>query len=334
MTGKCVALVMLVLLCVTQVSAAGGRMPRGKRSRSNVAVLSEVPLTVSTETKCGNAGMKRTSKSISSTNGNTYGAIQTMISTSSSSSSSSAEEAAAPKGGWVGLEIATPTTSFIFNIGPTLSNIGISDKPAAQDAQEQAFVNDDEDEDDDDTLDDVISRQPSGKDMFTVKRIMIEDGLNFTQVGESYPVMNLTMTSPIFNFTYGGLSDGTSEYTVCSLISGRNASEALIKTGTISTSASFSSNLEFQTEDERSDFYDSLFQSQPLGLSSGQKPVTNLYLSLVSPTGELSLVKARQLFTLMLPPQWMEELGGDVSPECRTKSCLEGDTSCLTNLEI
>jgi hypothetical protein len=239
--------------------------------------------------------------------------------------------------------VETPTVEFIFNIGPSLSNVGISEMPI-QDEQEE--------EEEEDLLDDAIRQPSSSQDLFTVKRIMIEDGLNFTQLDTtSYALMNVTITSPIFNFTYGGLSDGTSHYTTCSLVRGKNASEATIKAarGGASTSATVSPNLSFASDQQREEFYDGLCsKSKPLGFASASSSSTttttnrrevqsSLYLSLVSPSGELSLVRADNLFSVILPPEWVEEFAAEdfvATPECTQKYCAQGDSSCLSNLEI
>jgi len=74
---------------------------------------------------------------------------------------------------------------------------------------------------------------------------------------------------------------------------------------------------------------------------------SSIYLSLVSPQGELSLVRASNLFSMTFPSEWIEEFQAkdqnmnmdmgmdmDINPECTQRYCVQGDTSCLSNLEI
>jgi hypothetical protein len=341
--------VVVLLFSFSLGGQAEARRPRGGRRGAVVAARSEVPLSIVTETKCdkGN-GVTTATRSASTGKGGSYNAIQTTISASSFSSSSDLSSLLQSGGSntseeRVALRVETPTVEFIFNIGPSLSNVGISEMPI-QDEQEE--------EEEEDLLDDAIRQPSSSQDLFTVKRIMIEDGLNFTQLDTtSYALMNVTITSPIFNFTYGGLSDGTSHYTTCSLVRGKNASEATIKAarGGASTSASVSPNLSFASDQQREEFYDGLCsKSKPLGFASASSSSTttttnrrevqsSLYLSLVSPSGELSLVRADNLFSVTLPPEWVEEFAAEdfvATPECTQKYCAQGDSSCLSNLEI
>merc|ERR1719443_2288224 len=258
---------LLVVVVVVLLSFGGqseARRPRG----AMVAARSEVPLSIVTETKCdrGN-GVTTATRSASTGNGGSYNAIQTTISASSFSSwsSSSSDLSSLLRSGGsnaseerVALRVETPTVEFIFNIGPSLSNVGISEMPIQEEQEE-------------DLLDDAIRQPSSSQDLFTVKRVMIEDGLNFTQLGtdDAYALMNVTITSPIFNFTYGGLSDGTSHYTTCSLIRGKNASQAMVRAAPGGTSATVAPNLSFASEEEREEFYAGLCsRSRPLGFAS------------------------------------------------------------------
>merc|ERR1712057_35369 len=105
---------------------------------------------------------------------------------------------------------------------------------------------------------------------------------------------NVTITSPIFNFTYGGLSDGTSHYTTCSLIRGKNDTQGMVRAapGGTSATATVAPNLSFASEEEREEFYAGLCsRSRPLGFASAPATAnprevrSSLYLSLVSPSG-------------------------------------------------
>merc|ERR1712176_153054 len=360
----------LLLLFVVLVLFSLSGQPEARRFRGNrgrgavVAARSEVPLSIITETKCDKAnGVKTATRSSSTGNGRTYNAIQTQVSTSLLQSGGVGSNASSEER--VAMRVETPTTEFIFNIGPTLGNIGISEMAIQEEEEEEeGYYLDDRDEED--ILGDAI-RQPSpSQDLFTVKRIMIENGLTFNQVSDNetdtYALMNVTITSPIFNFTYGGLSDGTSHYTTCSLLRGKNASEVRIKAAPVTTSATVSPNLAFHTAQERSDFYEGLCsKSEPLGLpsrfvesssmesesESESEVKSSIYLSLVSPQGELSLVRASNLFSMTFPSEWIEEFQAkdqnmnmdmdmdmDINPECTQRYCVQGDTSCLSNLEI
>merc|ERR1712176_1753205 len=292
--GSASLLLLFVVLVLCSLSGQSeARRFRGNRGRGAVvAARSEVPLSIVTETKCDKAnGVKTATRS-------------------------SSEER-------VAMRVETPTTEFIFNIGPTLGNIGISEMAIQEEEEEEeGYYLDDRDEED--ILGDAI-RQPSpSQDLFTVKRIMIENGLTFNQVRDNetdtYALMNVTITSPILNFPYGGLSDGTSHYTTCSLLRGKNASEVRIKAAPVTTSATVSPNLAFHTAQERSDFYEGLCsKSEPLGLpsrfvesssmesESESESESEVYLSLVSPQGELSLVRAINLFSMTFPSEWIEE---------------------------
>merc|ERR1712219_84261 len=78
---------------------------------------------------------------------------------------------------------------------------------------------------------------------------------------------------------------------------------------------------------------DEIPESSPLGVKSPDDPLeASLHLSLLSSsTGKTSLVKAEKLFSLKVPPQWMESFAssqeGDI--ECSTKQCSMTDSSCL-----
>jgi len=348
----------LLLVVVVVLLSFGGQSEARRPRGAMVAARSEVPLSIVTETKCdrGN-GVTTATRSASTGNGGSYNAIQTTISASSFSSwsSSSSDLSSLLQSGGsnaseerVALRVETPTVEFIFNIGPSLSNVGISEMPIQeeQEEEEEGYLMLDREEEEEDLLDDAIRQPSSSQDLFTVKRVMIEDGLNFTQLGtdDAYALMNVTITSPIFNFTYGGLSDGTSHYTTCSLIRGKNASQAMVRAAPGGTSATVAPNLSFASEEEREEFYAGLCsRSRPLGFASAPETASprevrsSLYLSLVSPSGELSLVRADNLFSVALPPQWTEEFAAEdfvATPECTHKYCAQGDPSCLSNLEI
>ena len=83
--------------------------------------------------------------------------------------------------------------SFVFNVGPTLENIGISVASSAP-ASPGSLGQD----------------QPRG-------RVLIEDGAEITRIGQQYPTLNLTMATPVFNFTYTLTSGGESRYRACVL---------------------------------------------------------------------------------------------------------------------
>merc|ERR1739847_31398 len=154
-------------------------------------------------------GVTTATRSASTGNGGSYNAIQTTISASSFSfwSSSSSDLSSLLQSGGsnaseerVALRVETPTVEFIFNIGPSLSNVGISEMPIQEEQEEEEGYLMLDREEEEDLLDDAIRQPSSSQDLFTVKRVMIEDGLNFTQLGtdDAYALMNVTITSPIF----------------------------------------------------------------------------------------------------------------------------------------
>jgi len=298
-----------------------GRFPKpgkGRFSKPFVEVKSEVPVNVRSITKSSDSGsLTESTSTFSSGSG---GFVQTSSSSFSSSSSSSASpKSKTNRKSRLGLSVSTPSTNFVFNIGPTLGNIGISENPneeEQQDTQDATSVQ----------SDDAIPRYYSTVDEKNV-RIMIEDGVNITQIGENtYPLMNFTITSGLFNFSYAGHGDGTSEYTSCSLIKGQNASEISVNVPPFSTAVGFKANAEM-TEEERRVAYDELVVSQPLE-ALYEKPMScSLYLSLVSPTGELTLLRAKNLFSL---GKLSSGARGAFVPQCNTKLCSVGDTSCLS----
>merc|ERR1711959_742064 len=219
----------------------------------------------------------------------------------------------------VALMIETPDAQLIFNVGPTLEKIGIKVDPLLDEKQAGGAEAEAEDE--------------IPETSFTVKRVMIEDGADINKVGSSYPVLNLTIVSPIFNFTYKEAEDGKSEYETCTLIKGKNASEISVIAPQAAVSSTFSPNMNIETQDDIMAAAAELFQSSPLGVKSPDDPLeASLHLSLVSSsTGKTSLVKAEKLFSLKVPPQWMESFAssqeGDI--ECSTKQCSMTDSSCL-----
>merc|ERR1711897_40567 len=267
----------------------------GSNPGANITVRSEVPLSVTTQMSSSSPNTQRSSVS----------------STSSGGTSTSSDR--------VALVIETPDAQLIFNVGPTLEKIGIKVDPLLDEKQAGGAEAEAEDE--------------IPETSFTVKRVMIEDGADINKVGSSYPVLNLTIVSPIFNFTYKEAEDGKSEYETCTLIKGKNASEISVIAPQAAVSSTFSPNMNVETQDDIMAAAVELFQSSPLGVKSPDDPLeASLHLSLLSSsTGKTSLVKAEKLFSLKVPPQWMESFAssqeGDI--ECSTKQCSTTDSSCL-----
>merc|ERR1711977_369413 len=263
----------------------------GSNPGASITVRSEVPLSVTTQ----------------------------MSSSSPSAGSGGASNGNATSSDRVALVIETPDAQLIFNVGPTLEKIGIKVDPLLDEKQAGGAEAEAEDE--------------IPETSFTVKRVMIEDGADINKVGSAYPVLNLTIVSPIFNFTYKEAEDGKSEYETCTLIKGKNASEISVIAPQAAVSSTFSPNMNVETQDDIMAAAAELFQSSPLGVKSPDDPLeASLHLSLLSSsTGKTSLVKAEKLFSLKVPPQWMESFAssqeGDI--ECSTKQCSMTDSSCL-----
>merc|ERR1711937_60543 len=266
---------------------------------ANITVRSEVPLSVTTQMSSSSPNTQRSSVSSTSRGG------------ASNGNATSSDR--------VALVIETPDAQLIFNVGPTLEKIGIKVDPLLDEKQAGGAEAEAEDE--------------IPETSFTVKRVMIEDGADINKVGSSYPVLNLTIVSPIFNFTYKEAEDGKSEYETCTLIKGKNASEISVIAPQAAVSSTFSPNMNVETQDDIMAAAVELFQSSPLGVKSPDDPLeASLHLSLLSSsTGKTSLVKAEKLFSLKVPPQWMESFAssqeGDI--ECSTKQCSMTDSSCL-----
>merc|ERR1711937_1064734 len=275
----------------------------GSNPGANITVRSEVPLSVTTQMSSFQSVRTSTSSSFSS----------------SSAGSGGASNGNATSSDRVALVIETPDAQLIFNVGPTLEKIGIKVDPLLDEKQAGGAEAEAEDE--------------IPETSFTVKRVMIEDGADINKVGSSYPVLNLTIVSPIFNFTYKEAEDGKSEYETCTLIKGKNASEISVIAPQAAVSSTFSPNMNVETQDDIMAAAVELFQSSPLGVKSPDDPLeASLHLSLVSSsTGKTSLVKAEKLFSLKVPPQWMENFAssqeGDI--ECSTKQSSMTDSSCL-----
>merc|ERR1712017_40376 len=301
------------------------QMRMGSNPGANITVRSEVPLSVTTQMSSSSPNTQRSSVSSTSSGGTSTSSFQSVItSTSSSFSYSSAGSGGASDGNAtssdrVALMIETPDAQLIFNVGPTLEKIGIKVDPLLDEKQAGGAEAEAEDE--------------IPETSFTVKRVMIEDGADINKVGSSYPVLNLTIVSPIFNFTYKEAEDGKSEYETCTLIKGKNASEISVIAPQAAVSSTFSPNMNIETQDDIMAAAAELFQSSPLGVKSPDDPLeASFHLSLVSSsTGKTSLVKAEKLFSLKVPPQWMEGFAssqeGDI--ECSTKQCSMTDSSCL-----
>jgi len=297
----------------------------GSNPGANITVRSEVPLSVTTQMSSSSPNTQRSSVSSTSSGGTSTSSFQSVrTSTSSSFSSSSAGSGGASNGNAtssdrVALVIETPDAQLIFNVGPTLEKIGIKVDPLLDEKQAGGAEAEAEDE--------------IPETSFTVKRVMIEDGADINKVGSSYPVLNLTIVSPIFNFTYKEAENGKSEYETCTLIKGKNASEISVIAPQAAVSSTFSPNMNVETQDDIMAAAVELFQSSPLGVKSPDDPLeASLHLSLLSSsTGKTSLVKAEKLFSLKVPPQWMESFAssqeGDI--ECSTKQCSMTDSSCL-----
>merc|ERR1712118_386778 len=164
----------------------------GSNPGANITVRSEVPLSVTTQMSSSSPNTQRSSVSSTSSGGTSTSSFQSVrTSTSSSFSSSSAGSGGASNGNAtssdrVALVIETPDAQLIFNVGPTLEKIGIKVDPLLDEKQAGGAEAEAEDE--------------IPETSFTVKRVMIEDGADINKVGSSYPVLNLTIVSPIFNF--------------------------------------------------------------------------------------------------------------------------------------
>merc|ERR1712118_398018 len=164
----------------------------GSNPGAKITVRSEVPLSVTTQMSSSSPNTQRSSVSSTSSGGTSTSSFQSVrTSTSSSFSSSSAGSGGASNGNAtssdrVALVIETPDAQLIFNVGPTLEKIGIKVDPLLDEKQAGGAEAEAEDE--------------IPETSFTVKRVMIEDGADINKVGSSYPVLNLTIVSPIFNF--------------------------------------------------------------------------------------------------------------------------------------
>merc|ERR1711959_287776 len=188
------------------------QMQMGSNPGANITVRSEVPLSVTTQMSSSSPNTQRSSVS----------------STSSGGTSTSSDR--------VALVIETPDAQLLFNVGPTLEKIGIKVDPLLDEKQAGGAEAEAEDE--------------IPETSFTVKRVMIEDGADINKVGSSYPVLNLTIVSPIFNFTYKEAEDGKSEYETCTLIKGKNASEISVIAPQAAVSSTFSPNMNIETQDD------------------------------------------------------------------------------------
>jgi len=265
---------------------------------ANISAMSEVPLAVAVAMESDGGNTMHTSTSFTG-NGGSSSSIS-MSSSSSSSSSSTTSGANSESNDRVAMSVASPDAVVTFNVGPTLENIGVEITPASQASTGQ---------------------------------IIIGDGATSEKIGVSYPIINVTITSPLLNFSYGQGVEGTADYTVCArtLSSGMDVDDVKITAPYASMSQTFPANMEIGSADDIYSAFKEVYNWEfpksadpPVGSDMG----ADVLVSMVSPlTGKVSMVNANGIFSLQVADQWdgnYEQLEAQV-PTCVTRSCANGN---------
>jgi len=293
-----------------------------RNDAASITVLrSDEPVSVNTATFSASDGTQRTSMQTTTSGGFVS---QTTTSSSSSSSSSSFNNNKNPNqqqqqqqpNDRVALGVATPTADVVFNVGPTLGEVGIRATGASTAASQGMSMN---------AYTVVDAGALAVSDGAVVEASANANGANASSPPAPRPV-KVTVTSPAVNFTFAfaegttnakkGEGEGGATFVACiRLPASRNLSKVAIVAPAATVAMSFEPN-----------------QQQPTSTSvSRTGPSAPTEGAFITHTADVSVqvggtvVEARRLFGLRYPAAWAADLTDEAlqtaAPRCVRRTC-------------
>jgi len=297
-----------------------------RNDAASITVLrSDEPVSVNTATLSASDGTQRTSMQTTTSGGFVS---QTTTSSSSSSSSSSFNNNNNPNqqqqqqqesNDRVALGVATPTADVVFNVGPTLGEVGIRATGASTAASQGMSMN---------AYTVVDAGALAVSDGAVVEASANANGANASSPRAPRPV-NVTVTSPAVDFTFAfaegtinakkGEGEGGATFVACiRLPAARNLSEVAIVAPAATVAMSFEPNQQQPTSTSVS----RTGPSAPTGPGEG---------AFITHTADVSVqlggtvVEARRLFGLRYPAAWAADLTDEAlqtaAPRCVRRTC-------------
>ena len=295
-----------------------------RNDAASITVLrSDEPVSVNTATLSASDGTQRTSMQTTTSGGFVS---QTTTSSSSSSSSSSFNNNNNPNqqqqqqqesNDRVALGVATPTADVVFNVGPTLGEVGIRATGASTAASQGMSMN---------AYTVVDAGALAVSDGAVVEASANANGANASSPPTPRPV-NVTVMSPAVDFTFAfaegttnaSEGEGGATFVACiRLPASRNLSEVAIVAPAATVAMSFGPNQQQPTSTSVS----RTGPSAPTGPGEG---------AFITHTADVSVqlggtvVEARRLFGLRYPAAWAADLTDEAlqtaAPRCVRRTC-------------
>ncbi len=307
----------------SRAAAMANAAARGRDCAASITVLrSDEPVSVNTATLSASDGTQRTSMQ-TTTSGGFVSQTTTSFSSSSSSSSSSFNNNNNPNqqqqqqqesNDRVALGVATPTANVVFNVGPTLGEVGIRATGASTAASQGMSMN---------AYTVVDAGALAVSDGAVVEASANANGANASSPRAPRPV-NVTVTSPAVDFTFAfaegttnaSEGEGGATFVACiRLPASRNLSKVAIVAPAATVAMSFEPN-----------------QQQPTSTSvSRTGPSAPTEGAFITHTADVSVqlggtvVEARRLFGLRYPAAWAADLTDEAlqtaAPRCVRRKC-------------
>merc|ERR1719356_2171459 len=291
---------------------------RGREDAASITVLrSDEPVSVNTATLSASDGTQRTSMR-TTTSGGFVSQTTTSFSSSSSSSSSSfnsnpnqQQQQQQQPNDRVALGVATPTANVVFNVGPTLGEVGIRATGASTAASQGMSMN-------------AYTVVDAGA-LAVSDGAVVEASANANASSPPTPrPVNVTVMSPAVDFTFAfaegttnaSEGEGGATFVACiRLPASRNLSKVAIVAPAATVAMSFEPN-----------------QQQPTSTSvSRTGPSAPTEGAFITHTADVSVqvggtvVEARRLFGLRYPAAWAADLTDEAlqtaAPRCVRRTC-------------
>ena len=301
----------------SRAAAMANAAARGREDAASITVLrSDEPVSVNTATLSASDGTQRTSMQTTTSGGFVS---QTTTSSSSSSSSSSFNNNKNPNqqqqqqqpNDRVALGVATPTANVVFNVGPTLGEVGIRATGASTAASQGMSMN-------------AYTVVDAGA-LAVSDGAVVEASANANASSPPTPrPVNVTVMSPAVDFTFAfaegttnaSEGEGGATFVACiRLPASRNLSKVAIVAPAATVAMSFEPN-----------------QQQPTSTSvSRTGPSAPTEGAFITHTADVSVqlggtvVEARRLFGLRYPAAWAADLTDEAlqtaAPRCVRRTC-------------
>ena len=305
----------------SRAAAMANAAARGREDAASITVLrSDEPVSVNTATLSASDGTQRTSMQTTTSGGFVS---QTTTSSSSSSSSSSFNNKKNPNqqqqqqqqpNDRVALGVATPTADVVFNVGPTLGEVGIRATGASTAASQGMSMN-------------AYTVVDAGA-LAVSDGAVVEASANANASSPPTPrPVNVTVMSPAVDFTFAfaegttnaSEGEGGATFVACiRLPASRNLSEVAIVAPAATVAMSFGPNQQQPTSTSVS----RTGPSAPTGPGEG---------AFITHTADVSVqlggtvVEARRLFGLRYPAAWAADLTDEAlqtaAPRCVRRTC-------------